>query len=129
MIYPADMTADDIMKFEFEMNRICDIEQNCDFVRINQELAVLSDCNQTVKENVMGGLKDVFISIQEDIELGVLSFQKISEKYNVPMAWVNEAWDDLCQQYEEEDRARMAKDNEYPDADSAYEDRYEYADL
>lgn len=80
-------------------------------------------------------MRDLISDIQQDIQLGVLSFREIAEKHNVPFAWVNEAWDMLC---EEEDQAkRYAHDSlerDYgepyePDyGDSWYEDQYDLGD-
>lgn len=56
----------------------------------------------------MSRMSDLFISIQDDIEQGILSFQQIARKYDVPMSWVNDAWDALCEQYEEEESHRRS---------------------
>ena len=43
-------------------------------------------------------MRDLVIDIQSDILAEVLSFQEIAQKHEVPVAWVNEAWDMLCEQ-------------------------------
>lgn len=61
-------------------------------------------------------MRDVVIAIQEDIEAGILSFASIARKHNVPISWVNTAWDMLCEQYSDHDRQTN---------DSWYDDQYE----
>jgi hypothetical protein len=119
MIYPVDFTADDIMEFEFEYNRMLDLEQNVDFVKVNQELSILSE--QFYNESDMAYTKKLVAMIQDDISLSVLNFTSIAEKYNVPLSVVTDAWDDLCIQ---EDKA-LSSQYDYPDADAHYEDRLE----
>ena len=43
----------------------------------------------------MSKMANLMIEIQEDIGAGVLSFAAIAKKHNVPMDWVNAAWDGL----------------------------------
>ena len=44
MYYPEDMTADDIMEFEFELNRLIDIERDeGQFWAVNAECQVVAD--------------------------------------------------------------------------------------
>lgn len=43
-------------------------------------------------------MRDLLVDIQDDIALGVLSFQDIAKKYDIPPSWVHEAWDLLCEQ-------------------------------
>jgi len=43
----------------------------------------------------------VISSIQEDIQLGILSFSMIARKHEVPVSLVMEAWDLLCEQESE----------------------------
>lgn len=44
MYYPADMTAEDIMEFEFDINRLIDIDRNeGQFWAVNAELQVIAD--------------------------------------------------------------------------------------
>jgi hypothetical protein len=43
-------------------------------------------------------MSNLMIDLQNEILLGVLSFQGIAAKYQVPIAWVNLAWDELCRQ-------------------------------
>ena len=50
----------------------------------------------------MGKLKQLITEIQEDIEGGVLSFQKIADFYGVPVSWVDEAAADLSVKYTKE---------------------------
>ncbi len=47
----------------------------------------------------MSKMANLMIAIQEDISAEVLSFAAIAKKHNVPMDWVNAAWDELCEQY------------------------------
>jgi len=50
----------------------------------------------------MAAIKNVMVDIQNDIIAGILSFKSIAEKHNVPFSWVNMAWDELCEQENEE---------------------------
>ena len=43
MHYPAYMTAEDIMKFEYEINRIIDIERDVGFLQINARLQEIAE--------------------------------------------------------------------------------------
>ncbi len=43
MYYPAYMTAEDIMKFEYEINRIIDIERDVGFLQINAQLQEIAE--------------------------------------------------------------------------------------
>lgn len=44
MIYPEDMTVTEIMEFEYEFNRLIDIERNeGQFWAVNSELQVISE--------------------------------------------------------------------------------------
>lgn len=44
MHYPEDMTADDIMEFEFEINRVIDMDRGeGQFWAVNAELQLVSD--------------------------------------------------------------------------------------
>lgn len=64
-------------------------------------------------------MSDLF-AIQEDIELGVLSFSSIARKHNVPVSWVLQAWDLLCEQ---EAQSHYTQSMDYTEA--MYEERYE----
>lgn len=46
----------------------------------------------------MSNMSNLMTALQEDIALGVLSFYQIADKHGVPTSWVNEAWEDLCEQ-------------------------------
>ena len=46
----------------------------------------------------MSKMSDLQISIQEDIQAGLLSFAEIATKYNMPMSWVEHAADELAEQ-------------------------------
>lgn len=52
MYYPADFTADDIMEFEYEMNRYIDLQDPHSLASINAELQDISydelerDCDE-----------------------------------------------------------------------------------
>jgi hypothetical protein len=50
MIYPSDMTPENIMEFEYEYNRIRDIQENVGFWEINAELQVVA---QKQREEVL----------------------------------------------------------------------------
>lgn len=43
MNYPADMTAEDIMQFEYEYNRLLDIEHGEGFWAVNDLLQVIAN--------------------------------------------------------------------------------------
>lgn len=92
MQYPDYFTAEDIMEFEYEYNRLRDIEDGVGFWAVNAELQEIAD-----KEREMS-ISDLMIDLQDEIRLGALSFAEIARKYEVPASWVNEAWDELCQQ-------------------------------
>ena len=51
MTYPEDMTAEDIMQFEYEWERYCDLADPHSFTAINAELARLA-FEQQVNEAV-----------------------------------------------------------------------------
>lgn len=76
-------------------------------------------------------LSDLMIDLQDEIALGVLSFAEIARKYEVPLSWVNDAWDQLCGMEAEQgagyhDELERDHDEPYvPDPDSAYEDQFE----
>lgn len=65
-------------------------------------------------------MRDLIIDIQNDILLGILGFADIARKYEVPVSWVNEAWDMLCEQ-----EAQAAPDSYL---ESMYEDQYDLGD-
>ena len=44
----------------------------------------------------MSKMSDLHLSITQDLEAGLLSFQEIAEKYNVPFHWVNSTAIDLA---------------------------------
>ena len=48
-------------------------------------------------------MRDLIIDIQEDIRMEVLSLRDIARKHDVPIEWVHEAWDMLCEQEAEQD--------------------------
>jgi hypothetical protein len=49
-------------------------------------------------------MNDLIIDIQEDLALGVLSTMEIARKHHVPVNWVYECWDMLCEQEAEVDQ-------------------------
>lgn len=119
MYYPADMTADDIMEFEYEYNRLRDIEEGIGFWAVNAELQEIAN-----KEREMS-ISDLMIDLQDEVRLGVLSFAEIAQKYEVPVSWVQEAWDELCEQEAEaEQYAGHSYDELERDHDEAYEPDY-----
>ena len=54
MWYPEDMTADDIAEFEYEYNRLRDIEDGVGFWAVNAECQVVADLQreQEIAEQV-----------------------------------------------------------------------------
>ena len=38
----------------------------------------------------MSRMSDLVLSIQDDIEAGIMSFAAIAQKHNVPLSWVDE---------------------------------------
>jgi len=138
MQYPDYFTAEDIMEFEYEYNRLRDIEDGVGFWAVNAELQEIAD-----KEREMS-MSDLMIDLQDEIRLGALSFAEIARKYEVPTSWVNEAWELLCEQEAEAEQFfdqgfhdELERDHDEPyepeggeDAylDSWYEDQYDLGD-
>ncbi len=58
MKYPADMTQEDIMEFEYEYNRIRDIEEGLGLWEINAELAEIAETEikATAADSFLGSL-------------------------------------------------------------------------
>lgn len=84
----------------------------------------------------MSKMSDLLIDIQDEIQLGVLSFPQIARKYDVPLSWVTDTWEGLCEQEAEAERQfdqgfhdefERDHDEQYePDiGNSWYEDQYE----
>lgn len=48
MRYPQYMTAEDIMEFEYEYNRLRDIEDGIGFWEVNAELQVVAEKQQEI---------------------------------------------------------------------------------
>lgn len=48
-------------------------------------------------------LKDLIMSIEDDIRVGSLSFRQIAEKYQVEFDMVNQVWEQMCEQESSED--------------------------
>jgi hypothetical protein len=46
-------------------------------------------------------MSDLSIDIQDDIAAGLLSFQEIAAKHNVPFTWVDEVASEMANQYDE----------------------------
>lgn len=65
-------------------------------------------------------MNKLMIDIQEDIEFGILSFSGIARKHDVPVSWVHEAWNLLCEQ---EAQSTYTQSMDYTEA--MYEERYE----
>lgn len=132
MQYPDYFTAEDIMEFEYEYNRLRDIEEGIGFWAVNAELQEIAD-----KEREMS-MRDLIIDIQDEIALGALSFAQIAQKYEVPVSWVQEAWDLLCEReadieqptYHDELERDWDEPYEPEDRylDSSYEDQYDLGD-
>ena len=51
----------------------------------------------------MSRISDLMIDIQNDIELGELTFHQIADKHLVPFSWVDSAAKELMAQYAEVD--------------------------
>jgi len=47
-------------------------------------------------------MRDVIIGIQEDIERGLLTFQQIANKHQVPLDWVDIACGELMENYQDQ---------------------------
>ena len=130
MVYPDYFTEQDIMEFEYEYNRYLDLQDPESPESVNARI------DEIVNEEREITMRDLIIDIQEEIILGVLSFAEIAQKYEVPMSWVNQAWDILCEQEAEaeqffdqgfHDELERDHDEPYePDyGDSWYDDQYE----
>jgi hypothetical protein len=67
-------------------------------------------------------MKTLDSDLQNEIQLGALSFLGIARKYHVPVSRVKAAWDLLCE--------KEANSHEYlaPDCDSWYDQQYEVPD-
>jgi hypothetical protein len=62
-------------------------------------------------------MKTLDSDLQDEIQLGALSFLGIARKYHVPVSRVKAAWDLLCEQ-----------EHLVPDCDSWYDQQYEVPD-
>ena len=118
MHYPADMTAEDIMEFEYEYNRYLDRQDPNSLIAVNEELQLIAN-----EERDMS-MRNLMIDLQDEIRLGVLSFAEIAQKYEVPTSWVQEAWDELCEQEAEAEQFAGYHDELERDHDEAYEPDY-----
>lgn len=119
MIYPDYFTADDIAEFEYEYNRYLDLQDPHSAVSVNARIDTI------VEEEREMSMSDLMIDLQDEVRLGALSFAEIAAKYEVPVSWVNEAWDELCQQEAEaEQYAGYSYDELERDHDEAYEPDY-----
>lgn len=65
----------------------------------------------------MSKIGDLMIDLQEEIELGFLSFDAIAAKYEVPRSWVDEAANELAAQYEAEFDGQPDEAQEWHDFD------------
>lgn len=129
MRYPEDFTEEDVMEFEYEYNRLRDMDEGRGLWAVNALLQEIAN------EEYEMSIRNLIIDLQEEIQLGVLSFQEIARKYEVPTSWVNEAWDMLCEQEAEEERYagyshdELERDHDEPYepdyADSWYDEQYE----
>ena len=43
----------------------------------------------------MSGMSNLMVDLQEELELGFLTFDQIAAKYEVPVSWVQEAAEQL----------------------------------
>jgi len=100
MNYPDYFTADDIAEFEYEYNRYLDLEDSDSQATVNARI------DEIVEEEREMSMSDLMIDLQDEIRLGSLSFAEIARKYQVPTSWVNEAWDQLCQQEAEAEQVQ-----------------------
>ena len=55
----------------------------------------------------------LLLDVQDDISMGVLSFNAIAKKYGVPLHWVEQVWDNLCEQELASDPHVVQGFNEY----------------
>lgn len=60
----------------------------------------------------MSAVKTLFMSIQEDLEDGELSFAEIAVKNEVPISWVEEVADEMTDRQSEADPGDMDGDME-----------------
>lgn len=51
----------------------------------------------------MSKMANLMIDIQDEIELGELTFRQIADKFEVPLSWVDEAARELADSYSDED--------------------------
>jgi len=64
----------------------------------------------------MARLKDIMIVLQEEIYKGDLTLEQIAVKYDVPMDWVDTAFDEVVQQeYEDRDMGDVFLNEAYED--------------
>ena len=49
----------------------------------------------------MSKMSDLQISIQEDLNAGLLSFAEIAEKHEIPFEWVDNVAAEMAEQYDE----------------------------
>ena len=119
MNYPDYFTADEIAEFEYEYNRWLDLQDP------DSEVSVNARIDEIVEEEREMSMSDLMIDLQDEIRLGALSFAEIARKYEVPTSWVQEAWDELCEQEAEaEQYAGHSYDELERDHDEAYEPDY-----
>jgi len=55
----------------------------------------------------------LLLDVQDDISMGVLSFNAIAKKYGIPLHWVAQVWDNLCEQELASDPHVVQGFNEY----------------
>ena len=55
----------------------------------------------------------LLLDVQDDISIGVLSFNAIAKKYGIPLHWVEQVWDNLCEQELASDPHVVQGFNEY----------------
>lgn len=72
----------------------------------------------------MSRMSDLVSDIQLEIERGELTVSEIAVRFSVPTSWVDEAYDQLQEQYAEED-ARPGSDYDDSWVDIEYDDRYD----
>ena len=63
----------------------------------------------------MSKMSNLMLDIQDEIEIGELSFRQIADKFNVPVSWVDEAARELSEQYPQDEDYM---DSVFADADA-----------
>lgn len=67
----------------------------------------------------MSKIKEVIFDIEQDIRSQLYEFPTIASKHNVPVSFVNQVWELMCQQ-----EAQVVADNDYFDDYCLGDERY-----